>query len=252
MAVSTQSSDQRTQIIVEFKARIKCSRDEIQTRFSRFNDQLKEDELRLLTKLDDIERDTIDKFNGSSASLSEILLARENILGILKSNTTSTLLKNNLEMYDKEIEEITTKSVIKSTKIELNWKLDKLGTICEMNEIVYQNFKTTFPQPKDDSTSGSITPIVEDHFETIRPVYKTNSPMSDPTIQPKYNFLSEIDDFVIDPEHFSHWADENDYDVTDPLTTIPPWNRKWKCPNCTYCNVPFVYRCEMCTWELPK
>ena len=144
MAVSTQSSDQQTQAIIEFKTRIEFSRYEIRTRFLLLFDQVKEEETRLLTEIDEIERDVIDKFNASSASLTEITLARENILGILKSNSTSTLLKNNLEMYDKEIEDITTNSAVKSTKIQLNWKLDVLGTLCEINRIIDENITTIF------------------------------------------------------------------------------------------------------------
>ena len=253
MAVSTESTDEQPRIIIEFKARIQSSRNEIQTKFLLLFDELREEELRLLTKLDGIESDVIDKFNASSATLTEIILARENILGILKSNTTNTLLKNTLEMYDKEIEDITTNPAIKSTSIHLNWKLDKLGKICEMNEVVDKNFKTTFPQEKDDLIVNVNTPKLVDRVEIIRPFYQTIAPVSDSILPPKYDrLLNDINELVIDPEHFSQEAKVNDYDVIDPLTTIRPWSGKWRCPHCTYCNVSSVNRCEICTWEIPK
>ena len=261
MAVSTQSSDQQTQAIIEFKTRIEFSRYEIRTRFLLLFDQVKEEETRLLTEIDEIERDIIDKFNASSASLTEIILARENILGILKSNSTSTLLKNNLEMYDKEIEDITTNSALKSTKIQLNWKLDVLGTLCEINRIIDENITTTLPQHTDNAPSESMnTPKVGDHVETIRPFYQT-------TIQPmRGGLLNDLNDFVIDPlnapyqpqpidpyaghtsqppfpgaSHYRNYPQQQ----TTPGSQID-MNRSWACQHCTYLNPDTNSICENC------
>ena len=181
--ISTQSTDQ-PQVIIEFKARIQSSRNEIQTKFLLLFDKLKEEELRLLTKLDEIESDVIDKFNVSSATLTEILLAKENILGILKSNTTNTLLKNTLEMYDKEIEDITKNSAIKSTRINLNWKLNKLGMICEMNEVVDGNFNTKTVSVNVSPRPESMEMHTPSKIQTLPAPFRPDMPTEVPTAAP--------------------------------------------------------------------
>ena len=123
---NTEPTDEASKIEGEFKKRIQNARNEIESRFIELYAKLSEEEMRLLTKLDEIESDTIQSFKKSSVALHQITKAREQILEIFRNNGINrSLLKKNLEIYDKEIEEIKTNSKI-SSSIKLNWKINSI------------------------------------------------------------------------------------------------------------------------------
>ena len=250
----------------EFKERIQTARQEIQTRFIEFTDQLKQEETRLLEKLNEIENEVIKDIELSSKTLIEITQAREQTLATLKSNTTNTLLKNTLEMYDKEIEAIKNQSIIDSTTIQLQWNANRfnIGNICELTlmtdqkvqEIPIPSLPTKYLKP----LSASVIP----HFEA-------------PEI---YNNLQlQFDDLHFDGNNFymnefvSSSIDNNNNNKSDsPLAgrVIQPYysnqsttshddlgeqpsveqrnveSQFWQCQYCTVLNPMQYSMCEIC------
>ena len=120
----------------DFLNRVQKAKSEIKTRFKSIRKDLDKQEAEILIKVDEIQRDIIEKYARESASLKEISRVREQVLTGLKSNATSKLLKKNLKMYDDEmIKEIQKNFNIDST-IELVWKLEQLPSICEVSSSV--------------------------------------------------------------------------------------------------------------------
>ena len=132
--------DEATKIKTEFKNRIQIARQEIQTKFGGYFDELRKEETRLLEKLNGIETETIKEFELSSKTLTEITHSREQVLATLKSNTTSALLKKTLDIYDKEMEDIKNKSKINSLTIELKWRTSEFifTNLCELSIPILQ------------------------------------------------------------------------------------------------------------------
>ena len=171
---SIEVTDEVSRIEGEFKQRIQNARNEIGAKFKQFYAKLSEEEMRLLTKLDEIQSDTMQMFRKSSVALLEITQAKEHILGTFKINITSqSLLKKNLEMYDKEIDEIKANSKIDKT-IKLVWKIDSFSfeNLCEINKLtlpteqiyrckqpppIYQRAFSNYEQSRDEPLYGNIS-----------------------------------------------------------------------------------------------
>ena len=134
MAESRESSDV-DKSKTDFLNRVKTVKSEIRTKFLNLRKDLEDQELSALEKVDEIEREILEKFERASASLKEISQVREQVLTGLKSNVTSKLLKKNLKMYNDEIKEIQKNSKIDST-IKLVWKLEQLASICKVSSSV--------------------------------------------------------------------------------------------------------------------
>ena len=162
------TAENRTlQIKTEFKQRIQIARQEIQTNFLELFNQLKKEEIRLLYKLNEIENEIIKDFELFSKTLVEITQAREQILATLKSNTTNALLKNTLEMYDKEIKTIKKKSKIDSTTLQLQWKTNQFHfeNICEFSLVPNQKVEEQFIAPVP-AYLKPLTASVLPHFQS--------------------------------------------------------------------------------------
>ena len=83
---------------IDFKDKIQTARNEIQTKFMEFFNQLQNEMVCLLEKVDAIENEVLAKFELSSNTLFEMLKARENAVVILKSNSTSHFLEKKLRI----------------------------------------------------------------------------------------------------------------------------------------------------------
>ena len=118
----------------EFQNRVKNVKSDIKTKFLKVRKELDDKELNILKKVEEIEQEILENYERASISLKEINKLREHALAILKSNTTNKLLQKNLEMYDKEIEEIKNSSKIDST-IYLVWKMGQLDLSREICEV---------------------------------------------------------------------------------------------------------------------
>ena len=115
--MNSKPTNEASRIEGEFKKRIQNAKYELESKFIEFYTKLSGEETRLFTRLGEIESDAIHILKKSSVALLEITQAIEQILEIFKTNITSQrLLKNILEIYDKEIEEIKTNSKSRLTK----------------------------------------------------------------------------------------------------------------------------------------
>ena len=253
------------QIITEFKQRIQIARQEIQTNFLESFNQLKKEETRLLYKLNEIENEIIKDFELSSKTLVEITQAREQILATLKSNTTNALLKNTLEMYDKEIETIKKKSKIDSTTVQLEWNSNrfKIENICEISLVTNQKVEEQFIAPVP-AYLKPLTAFVLPHFQ---------SPESDNIQQLEFDDsffdlnntninklvsifdrndedlsnlqVNPLDDQVIEP-HFNKQSVTPQSELGDYMAQKDVGSQLWQCQYCTVLN-PMQYSiCEIC------
>ena len=150
----------------DFLNRVKIVKSEIRSKFLNLRNDLDNQELRALEKVEKIEREILEKFEKASASLKEISQVREQVLAGLKNNVTSELLRKNLNMYDDEIKEIQQNSNIDLT-IELVWKLEKLASICE----VYSNLEVEILSNKAPGMQ-EMTSILSVYTDFIPPVKK--------------------------------------------------------------------------------
>ena len=142
----------------EFLNRVKKVKSEIKTKFQKVRKELDDQELNILKRVEDIEQEILENYEITAISLKEINQAREHALATFKSNTTSSLLKENLEMYDKGIEKIKRNSKINST-IELVWKMENFdlsSNICEATLRTNTEDPTVQPQPEYENTFGRI------------------------------------------------------------------------------------------------
>ena len=249
-------SDKIIGIKTEFRNRIQIARQEIQTKFGGYFDELRKEEARLLEKLNGIETETIKEFELSSKTLTEITHAREQVLATLKSNTTNFLLKNTLVMYDKEIETIKNKSKQNLPSIHLQWNTDnfEVKNICKLTLVPNEKVKeepitldTKYLKPRTVAVVSQfedIAPLRFDslHFEDSLNIHNpslfgnnsncnsnSNTQLADGTIKPcstKQNVTSRvIQPFVVQEKVES---------------------RFWQCQYCTVLN-PIRYSiCEVC------
>ena len=239
-------SDEALTSQTEFKERIQTARQEIQTKFIEFTDQLKQEETRLLEKLNEIDNDILKKFSISSKTLLEISQARKQILATLKSNTTNTLLKKNLEMYDKEIESIKKKSKIDTSTIQLKWNAIQFEKICELKlhteKVVPENFPFT-PKLLELITPIPTEPVLEYSTQVPTPLYTELLPQ--PEIQ-SGGYHS-----VIAPYTTILPASSREH-ISPNITQSPGKIRKyecdsrWQCPYCFNFNLMKYAFCENC------
>ena len=273
-------SDEAMTSQTEFQDRVETARKEIQTKFKEFADQLKEEETSLLEKLDGIENEVLKKFDVSSKSLNEISHARKQVLSTFKSNATNTLLKKNLDMYDREIESIKRKSKIDTSTIQLKWNAIQFDKICELKLLT----EKVVPE------MINISPVHDEHNipsvhekQNIPSVHdKQNIPYAHekqniqsvhdkqyiPYVQEKQNILSvpkltnPISEFA--PKGY---IDTNYQSINTPFSVSPSpsrdrfspnmaqssvkrmkyeGNSRWQCPYCSHLNLVKYTYCENC------
>ena len=236
-------TDEAVTTQTNFKDRIQTARQEIQTKFIGFRDQLKQEETRLLDKLNEIENEILTKFELSSRTLFEISQARKQIISTLKSNTTNTLLKKNLKMYDEEIETITKKSKIDSSTVQLKWNVIKFEKLCELTLVTEQMPTLNLPE----------FPEIIDPLPTEPEILE---------YPPQYN---------IQPQRYAEIPRQPEislgyHNVISPYTQLPATEReyqsptgqsvwkkrkhdsdsRWKCPYCSSFNLMKYSFCETC------
>ena len=145
----------------EFLNRVKETKSEIKTKFQNARKKLDEKELKILKRVEKIEKEIIDDYEKNASTLKEITQAKEQLLGTFKSNTTNILLKKNLEIIDKEIEEIKKNSKIDST-IELVWKMEQLDLSRDDMCQVSINIKSSSPKiPTNQAEGGNLSETSE-------------------------------------------------------------------------------------------
>ena len=221
------TTQEEIQYQIVFKGKIQTVRNDIQAKFMEFFDQLQSELIRLLEKLDEIENQVLTKFKKSSSTLMELSKARENALTILKSNSTSAFLGKNIEMYDKEIEEIKTNSGINSL-FKLNWNIDRsqLENICQIDFNASQ---------KIPSVSPVKTPVRTPVIQPIQETYQMEE------LQLQLQQIAFIEDLEIPPPRDQQLMRELEFDNEIPLIDKP-----WNCPQCTFRNEFNSTNCDVC------
>ena len=154
----------------EFLNRVKKIQSEIKTKFQNARKKLDEQELKILKRVEETEKEIIDDYEKNAITLKEITQAKGQLLSSFKSNTTNILLKKNLEIIDQEIEKIKKNSKIDST-IELVWKMEQLdlsrNDMCQVNI----NTKSSPPKiPTNQAGGGNV-------FETSEPSKNISQPL---------------------------------------------------------------------------
>ncbi|KAI6647138.1 hypothetical protein LOD99_8874 [Oopsacas minuta] len=244
MAQSPQISETTLQTITEFQTRIQSYRAEIKNKISQIIGQLKNEENQLLSKLDDIEKEVLDKYKIASSTLAEITKAREHILGVLKSNTTSTLLKNNLELYDKEIENIKKNSIISSTNIQLKWNINNIENICVISKLIDENRENIINSKCVETDKRSV--VYTEYLKPLKPKFQVPEPNCQNKNLLKLNrHLVNLEDNIFSPDYST---DKPNNTITEPQYTNLSLKREWVCPNCTYYNDPSLTKCGMCSY----
>eukprot|EP00800_Vazella_pourtalesii_P010660 TRINITY_DN2603_c0_g1_i5.p1 TRINITY_DN2603_c0_g1~~TRINITY_DN2603_c0_g1_i5.p1 ORF type:complete len:293 (+),score=41.15 TRINITY_DN2603_c0_g1_i5:31-909(+) len=117
----------------DFVSKMELTVKEIKHKFREFHNELFGKEAKLISIVEKIQKDTLEKFDEMSPRLSEIEKGRESLISILTSNSNQKFLDTNLNSFSNEIDSIIGKSRIDRI-IELKWKNDgiSIGDICQL------------------------------------------------------------------------------------------------------------------------
>ena len=120
----------------EFTMSVENAIREIQYTFADFHSQLDRGESNLIEYVEEIQKDTLKKFDEITPKLKEIQQCRDSVIAILTKNSNKQLLDTQLHSFTTEIDGVIGQSGIDNL-IRLKWKYFELqaDNICEISTV---------------------------------------------------------------------------------------------------------------------